>query len=351
MRMAQGTYVPSNAPYGYRLIDGELEIWEEEATVVCNIFQSYLAGSGVREIQKELKRKGVKGKFGSCAWAKNTITGILRNEKYAGNMLLQKTYTEDTLPYRKQVNHGALPKYYVEHTHTPIISSLQYELATLLLAQRASEVELEYEEHLLTGKIRCKHCGTVFRRKVPRDKVYWGCRQHDENRESCPTPLIAESKIYQAFLRLYNKLKANSNEILCAMLNDLQHISEAEQRGNSELQNINKRIADLMKQNHRMSGLLSSGILDSAIFISKTDELKKRLEQEKQNKSRLLRNLHKDATLEETENLLEVLQDAPDYLTQINEELFEVLIEKILVQGTESIEFVLKNGLVLVERL
>ena len=79
---------------GYRLVDGELKLVPEEAEIVRRIFEMYLSGMGMSKIASELTREGIFTRFGSH-WPRNAIRGILRNEKYTGNMILQKTYNVD----------------------------------------------------------------------------------------------------------------------------------------------------------------------------------------------------------------------------------------------------------------
>ncbi|WP_409969091.1 recombinase family protein [Bengtsoniella intestinalis] len=351
MRMAQGTYVSSNAPYGYRLVNKELVVHEAEAETVRRIFREYLSGLGIERIATDLSADCIPTKTGKTKWSFTTVRGILRNERYIGDMLLQKYYGEDVLPYKQYPNNGTLPQYYVKNTHEPIIDEIQYQLAKILSAEKTSQYNQTSERSVLAKKIRCKQCNTIYRRKTTNNKTYWECRAYAHGKTNCPSQRILEESIYTAFIRMYNKLQANRETILVPIITTLTKLQEQGQRGNEELQTINKRIADLSEQNHRMSGLLSAGILDSALFISKTDELKKQLKDARQSKARMLGNLKKDTSLVETEELLETLKEYPTHITTMDEEIFSEIVRKILAQDNQSIDFVLKNGLVLTERL
>ena len=87
--------------YGYRFIDGELKLIPEEAEVIRLIYSSYLDGMGTASIANMLNEKGIPS-FGRDKWARSTILGILRNEKLAGNLLLQKTFRVDHLTKKKR---------------------------------------------------------------------------------------------------------------------------------------------------------------------------------------------------------------------------------------------------------
>ncbi|MFI3202590.1 MAG: recombinase family protein, partial [Eubacteriales bacterium] len=349
--MSKGEFVSSNAAYGYRLVEKELIIDEQEAEVVRRIFREYLQGRGTREIAKILTAENIPTKTGNKQWRKRVVSEILKNERYIGDMLFQKKYHEDTLPYKSRRNRGELPQYYTKNTHEAIVSRIEFEIVNILIRERASGVNGEYGIYLLSRKISCKECGTTFRRKLNNGKIYWVCRAHDEDLAQCGSIGILENDICQAFIRMYNKLQTHRKDIIEPIITALGKLQECEQRGNEELKNINKRIAELSEQNHRMTGLMSSGILDSALFISKSDELKKQLKEVRQAKSKMLSNMKRDTSLVETEDLLEILEECPPHITEMNEEIFSSIVEKILAQDNQTIDFVLKNGLVLTERL
>lgn len=351
MRMEKGTYVSSNPPYGYRLVDNQLEIYEPEAEVVRKIFTEYLGGMGCEGIAKMLMSEQVSFKNGSLKWRTQSIAYLIKNERYAGNMLLQKSYAEDAMPYRKQPNKGELPKYYVKNTHEPIVSPMEFELANILLTERSAAVNKKRTEYPLSRKIKCKECGTAYRRKITNQIPYWVCRQHDNDKDLCSGERITEESLHNAFARLYNKLKRNYTIILLPLLGNLEKMQELKTRANPEISAINKQIADLSEQNHVMNGLLSKGILDSALFISQTDELNRKIQALKIAKARILEEQESDGTLDKTEDLIESIENGPDCISGMEETLFAELVEKITAHDTQTVEFTLINGLVLTERL
>ena len=102
--------------YGYRVRGGEYEIIPEEAEIVRKIYELYLDGTGTGRIAIILNAMQVKPCRGT-SWNRTTIMSILRNEKYTGNMLLQKRFISDHLTKAKKKNQGELPQYYVEGSH------------------------------------------------------------------------------------------------------------------------------------------------------------------------------------------------------------------------------------------
>ena len=110
-RMQSGDFNCTCPAYGFDLKDGELVINETEAAVIRRIFDLYLQGYGTLAIAKMLNEDGIPRKHGYEKWLPSSINYVLNNERYMGDALLQKSYTTETLPFRKMKNDGRLPQY------------------------------------------------------------------------------------------------------------------------------------------------------------------------------------------------------------------------------------------------
>jgi site-specific DNA recombinase len=102
-------------------VNGKLIIDAEQAEVVKRIYREYLEGSSMDKIAARLEADGILTGAGKEKWHTSTINKILRNEKYMGDALLQKTYTTDFLTKKRIKNNGTVPQYYVEDDHEAII--------------------------------------------------------------------------------------------------------------------------------------------------------------------------------------------------------------------------------------
>ena len=102
--------------------NGRLIVVESEAVVVRKIFELYLNGFGVRKIKKYLEENGIKTVTGKDVWSTSTIDRILSNEKYVGDVLMQKSFTEDFLTGKRKKNEGELAMYFIKNNHEAIIS-------------------------------------------------------------------------------------------------------------------------------------------------------------------------------------------------------------------------------------
>lgn len=347
-RMAAGTFLPSSMPYGYRLVDKEIVIEPTEALVVCQIFQDYLAGMGVDSIARKLNERGIAPPKGK-SWVNYRVTYILRNERYIGDSLWQKTYTTESFPPQQMRNRGEVPQYYAEGTHPPILSREIFEAAQRLAAERKTPAM--DESKLLSPfakRITCGKCGKSFRKRICRGQTYWLCRTHEKTPAECDITQIPESELCDAFLRLYYNLKHSGAAILPQMLAELQMIRKQKMLWSSEIVELNGLISKLASENQMWASLKRQGLVDPDIFIAHTNQLAEQLSSAKQKKERLLIE-SADGALARTEELIAALEAGPDDLDSFDAELFDELVEKIIVDSNEQTRFRLKNGLELCE--
>ena len=99
-RFKDGSYKIGCPPYGFINVDGRMVIDERQAEVVRRIFADVLAGKASNTIAKELNQDGIPSRRGG-KWEGQVITGMIRNEKYVGDVILQKTYMDDRFKHRR----------------------------------------------------------------------------------------------------------------------------------------------------------------------------------------------------------------------------------------------------------
>ena len=348
-RMEDGTYVASSAPYGYRLVNLRLEIQPEEAEIVRWIFQQYLAGANVNEITKELNARSAGN---NRKWYKAAVTYILSNERYIGDCLWQKCYMTSTIPARQVINRGEKTQYYAEGKHPAIIDKDTFYAAQRLRKQRrttnGSATGAAYS--ILTGRILCGKCGAAFRRKNWRGISRWSCRTHSENINLCSILPMEEQSIHAAFCRLYCKLKHHGEPIFTQMLSNLQKIRYSRMLWSEDVISLNKKISDILSQVQFLTQLQQAGGVDPDTFISSHNKLSEQLRRLKQEKARLL-DTDSNYLADRTRDLMDALEDGPDFLDRFDAELFDALVEKIIVDSNERLRFRLKNGLELTEQI
>lgn len=187
--------------FGYKLFDGTLYVIPEEAEIVKTIFSDYLSGMGFYAIAKKLNDAGIPTRSGAV-WDKSTIQKMLRNEKYSGDMLLQKTFSLDHLSKKKMMNHGELPMYQVIDSHEAIIDKVTFAKVQSEIKQRAAKFHPKpklNETYSFTGLISCGLCGKHYRRKQANVgtkyvKPVWICETFNTfGKKYCPSIQIPES--------------------------------------------------------------------------------------------------------------------------------------------------------------
>lgn len=187
--------------YGYTIRSGEYEIVPEEAEIVRKIYEWYLDGTGTGRIAIMLNAIEIKPCRGT-SWNRTTIMSILRNEKYTGNMLLQKTFISDHLTKTKKMNRGELPQYYVEGSHEAIIDQATFDRVQEELKRRAELYETRNsvvkDHNPLAQKITCGLCGKHFIRRFGNTdakykKPLWICQTYlTKTKAACPSRRISE---------------------------------------------------------------------------------------------------------------------------------------------------------------
>lgn len=137
-RMSEGLFrfsVKNTIGY-YRDYAGRLKIEPAEAEIVHYIYDSFEEGASPQAIADSLTEQGIRSPKGLERWKQGTIRGILKNEKYCGDVLYQKTFTTDYLTHKSVPNEDILPQYYWENNHPAIIKREQWKKVQELLAAK-----------------------------------------------------------------------------------------------------------------------------------------------------------------------------------------------------------------------
>lgn len=189
-RMKNGTYSSNFNIYGYRKgEDGEPEIVPEEAEVVKTIFNRYLDGDSITQILQYISENKIPNRTGKTEWSKSAVQNMLSNEKYVGDVLMQKTYRSDCITKKVKKNNGELAKYLISNNHPAIIERDIFNLAQQEKARRGAKskksdsaiTELgKYSgKYVLSEILICGECGSPYRRRTINShgekKIYWRC--------------------------------------------------------------------------------------------------------------------------------------------------------------------------------
>jgi len=261
-RFKQGICNTIQQCYGYHIDDEyNLTINEAEAVNVRLIFQLYLEGLGIVKIVHYLRDNGITSPTGKAIWSKTTIDNILKNEKYIGDLLLQKSYTKGTKTF---VNKGEVKQYYVEGSHEPIIACETFERAQAERERRRAMLKenvtttVRYE---LSGRISCGLCGKGFKRRVNHkvknfSKVGWICNTANlHGVKSCRANQISDDLLKEILLDCFDEYLAT------------QHITP-------QVETAKAQIAELVGREKNLRDLLDKGVITYIQFSEEHNALK-----------------------------------------------------------------------------
>lgn len=274
-----------------------------------------------------------------------TVRSILRNEKYCGSAILQKTFVEDFLTHTTKVNNGEVPKYYVRDSHPGIIPKEEWNMVQLEL-QRRTKLRYSYSsKNCFSSKLICADCGHLYGSKVwhSTDKykrTIWQCNYKfdKKNKEQCQTPTLNEEEIKAMFVDAYNKMIVSKDGILKnveLILNKIVSVESIEDK----IKEVNKNIESVVND------------VEILIHSSKEEDLikQKRLESKYDDLIKELKELeHQKEEVNDKQNKINTfisnLKNKSDSIADFDEELFNVMVDKAIVNRDKSIEFIFNSG-------
>lgn len=206
-RFADGKVsIPYGQFLGYRKgADGLPEIVPEKAEIVRRIYREFLQGKSTNAIAAVLTEEGILTPGKRTVWQRVTVESILRNEKYKGSALLQKSFTVDFLTKKTKINEGEVPQYYVEDSHPAIIEPWEWEQVQAELERRKSSRNRRRQTSPFSGKILCADCGEIFGAKTWHStdryrRVVWQCNGKFKREHKCETLHLTEEQLKKLFL-------------------------------------------------------------------------------------------------------------------------------------------------------
>ena len=165
-----------------------------------SIYREFLQGKSTNAIATMLTEEGIPTLGKKTVWQRATVESILRNEKYKGSALLQKSFTVDFLTKKTKINEGEVPQYYVEDSHPAIIEPWEWEQVQVELERRKNSRNRHHQTSPFSGKIICADCGDIFGAKTWHStdryrRVIWQCNGKFKGERKCETPHLTEERL------------------------------------------------------------------------------------------------------------------------------------------------------------
>lgn len=354
---------------GYRKgNDGNPEIIPEEAEIIRNIYDWFLAGKTPREIIDLLITDGIQTKCGKQKWSVGTIQSILRNEKYCGDAILQKTVTIDCISKTHKKNTGEAPMYYVHNNHEAIVTREQFNKVQEELlrrntivpknASKAISAQGRYSRYALTEIMHCDECGSRYKRctwaKKGVRKIVWRCMSRIEHgTQYCKnSPSLEESKLHQAIVRAINRFNQENETtyrlLMKASLSDALGIGGS----NEEMELLTRRIDSL---NKKMMALVSEAVAEGQSIDDNEGEFKEISDEIAQLNNRVSTIKELMTNDENAKNRLESInakvEELKDGITEYDDTIVRQMIECIKVYDDNKIEVIFGGGTSIIEEL
>ena len=281
--------------------DGTPEIVPEEAVIVERIFNMFLAGMTAEGISNVLKAEKIKVPGKELNFSKKMILGILQNEKYCGDCILQKTVTVDCISKSRKKNEGEAPMYLVENSHPAIVSREVFNRVQEEISRRkalppqskkkAVTASGKYSKYALTEVLRCGECGSRYKRVTwtssGKKQIVWRCVSRlDYGKKYCKDSItVKEEELQEAIVRAIRKFNEEDDRtyiaLMKATIGDALGIT-----GNSEeveflerrIEALNKRMVQIVSASVQAGESVEHHEDEFRRIADEIDQLKRRIE-------------------------------------------------------------------------
>lgn len=325
--------------------EGHLIVDPEQAKIVKRIYYEYLEGYSCKQIARRLTTDGIPNGAGNTKWGDSNIASILKNEKYIGDALLQKSYTIDFLTKKRIRNQGIMPQYYIKDDHEAIIPKDLFRRVQEERKRRRAGIKVpcgktrHYNNRTCFSlKVFCGRCGDIYHRVAYNysdengQVVKWLCMTgHDHDLVTCHGRAISERQLKEVCLRAFNKIIEPNKTFQAKLQNNIRHA----------INQVNEEQATkLDRELDRLQILLINQTPHSKDYDKISDEFNRIQQQRDELQLTLDRQ---NEVVQKNVNLQNFIDINSKQLNEFDEHLVRQLIKKITIQETYcEVEF--QNG-------
>ncbi len=342
--------------------DGKPRIIPEQAEVVRRIYDRFLAGRSIRQIKAELEAEGIPAAKGGAAWSESAIRGILRNEKYCGDVLSQKTYTKDCISHKQLRNIGQLPMYLTQDHHEGIVSRERFNAAQAEFAKRnAGRAPSKKQsptgrachsgKYALSQRLVCGECGTLYRRCVwthrGQRRVVWRCVSRiDYGARYCHhSPTLDERPLQEAILAAINAAMSRKDTLVEQIADAMRMELSPSSGAAMSVSEIDQCLTEL---NQEFQGLFNASKGGDG-YLKHAEEFKRisdRVSALKEQKALLLeQSIGSSAADLRITEAVSVLNTGSAEITEWEESMIYQLVDTVKVLSADRIRVFLHGGI------
>ena len=367
MKMKRGELVGFQGcmGYDYDVATKSLSINEEGAKTVRYIFERYVAGAGSTMIARELNEQGIPTIKGN-PWTCSSVMGIIKNEKYKGDILLGKTFTVDPISKRRLENLGEEDRFYIKDHHEPIISEDTFARAQEMRDRRnggrkaatPGKREKYSRQYAFSCMLECGFCGASLSRRrwhssSKYKKTIWQCISSTKSgKRFCPDSKgIPEQVIEEAFVESYRMLCADNKDVLEEFIKRVERTLN-EDSLEDKIKKKQKSLDNLMSKRKMLLEKYLSGVVQQDIYEETDVGYEKKIATEKASLEYLTQQIDDEASLHRRISDFKKALSKNEVLEEFDRGIFESIIEKVIIGGIDEdgnkdpyrITFIYKTG-------
>ena len=356
------TIIQYNRLYAYEKgKDGKPKIIQEQADVVRSIYDQYLSGASLRMIKDRLEAEQIPNVTGGSQWTITAIRSILTNEKYCGDVLLQKTYISDCISRKVIRNTGQLPMYLVQNHHEGIVERKTFDAVQAEMARRSAGKSPSKKnaptgmtsyasKYALSERLVCGECGTLYRRctwsKQGRKRIVWRCVSRlDYGTKYCHnSPTLDEEPLQKAILAAINSVMSQKSTLI-RQITSAMEMELAPVPGESmSLADIERRLGELNDQTRELVAESARAedasactaqlraVMNEAAVLKEKRAL---IEEQRQSNAQAVRRI---------EDAAAAMAQASTHISEWDEALIRQLVDTVKVNSAEKITVFLRGG-------
>lgn len=324
--------------------DGHLIIEPAEAEIVKRIYREYLQGASLKQIGDGLMDDGILTAAGKVRWRPESVKKILKNEKYIGDALLQKTYTVDVLTKKRVKNNGIVPQYYVENSHEPIIPPDLYMQVQEEMLRRANlhsganrKKRVYSSKYAFSSIVYCSKCGDIYRRIAWNNRgkhsTVWRCVNRVEHGpDCCDAPTVQEEELQNAVVKAINTALGGKDEMLTALEKNIAMVLALEDE--TSMESLDAKLEELQQELLKRANARQD-------YEDLADEIDL-LREQKQNA--MAENAEREGLKQRIAEMQQFLAGQTEQIEEYDENLVRRMVEKITVyEDKYAVEF--KSGM------
>ena len=360
--------VPCHRLYGYKKdADGKFYIIPKQAEVVQEIYERYKDGASLRDLKDWLEGNHIKTVLGTEEWSVSSIKGILTNEKYCGDVLLQKTFCTDVISKKIVKNVGQMTQYYMPDHHEGIVSREQYNAVKAEMARRSalrspSKTAVTgrscyTSKYALSDRLVCGECGTLYRRctwtSLGRKYPVWRCtsRLNYGTKYCHDSPTIKEEALQAAILAAINSAMSNKPALLDRIKNAVSLELLPVQGQTMSLADIERRLEQLNEQFQRLLAEAIDAEDKEDCNAQFAEILAEQTALKKQKEEILQSSTDADRVCTRMKQAEEAIENTASTITEWKENAVRQIVERVTVLSADEVLVRIKGGAEIKQRL